>query len=66
MQVILNNVSSEILAVLESLKALSPNLEIKKKKELPISGLDKAIDEFKKGDVIECKNFKDYQKKMRS
>ncbi|MGH1601699.1 hypothetical protein [Campylobacter majalis] len=41
MQVILNNVSSEILAVLESLKALSPNLEIKKKKEFSISGLDK-------------------------
>lgn len=66
MQVILNNVSNEIYAVLESLKALSPNLEIQKKKELSISGLDKAIDEFKKGEVIKCKNFKDYQKKMRS
>ena len=65
----LNNPSKSFMQSLQELvSAAGHSMQIKKSKKAKIqriSSLDKSIKEFEDGQIIECKDFADYQAKMR-
>lgn len=59
------NFKNKINAQKELVKFLRAKSKINKK-NVSFPALDEAIEEFKNGDIIKCKNFADYQAKMKT